>query len=49
MRLLRTALKSGIALKAAQVIAREARKPENQRKVKEMVARFTEQRRRQPS
>ena len=47
MGLLRGALKSGLALKAVQVIKREASKPENQRKVKEMVARYNNQRRTQ--
>jgi uncharacterized protein YoaH (UPF0181 family) len=31
------AMKSGVALKVAQVAIREARKPENQRKAKEFV------------
>jgi hypothetical protein len=32
------AIKSGIALKAANVIMREAQKPENQRKARELMA-----------
>lgn len=47
MSLLRGALKTGIALKALQVIKREASKPENQRKIKEMIGRFNDQRRTQ--
>jgi hypothetical protein len=32
------AIKSGLAMKAANILIREAQKPENQRKAKEMVA-----------
>lgn len=32
------AVKSGIAIKAGQMIMREAQKPENQRKAKELLA-----------
>ncbi len=32
------AIKSGIAAKAGQIILREAQKPENQRKAREMLA-----------
>jgi hypothetical protein len=38
MGFLRKAIRSGIAVKAGQVILREAQKPENQRKAKEMLA-----------
>ena len=34
------ALKSGAALKAFQIVKREAAKPENQRKAKEFVAKL---------
>ena len=47
MSLLRGAMKSGLALKAAQVIKREASKPENQRKIKEMIGRFSDQKKTQ--
>ena len=32
------AIKSGIAVKVANIVMREARKPENQRKAKELFA-----------
>jgi hypothetical protein len=32
------AIKSGIAVKAANIIMREAQKPENQRKARELLA-----------
>ena len=32
------AMKSGIALKAGQMLIRQAQKPENQRKAKELLA-----------
>lgn len=35
------AMKSGIALKAAQIAKREMAKPENQRKAKELLGRVT--------
>lgn len=38
MGFLRKAVRGGIALKAAQIIQREASKPENQRKAKELFA-----------
>lgn len=38
MGFLRKAIRGGIALKALQVVQREAAKPENQRKAKEMFA-----------
>lgn len=37
MGLLRNALKAGVALKAVEVVRREAAKPENQRKAKELL------------
>jgi hypothetical protein len=43
---LRSALKSGLAVKAAQVVMREASKPENQRKARELVQKLQEKRRR---
>ncbi len=41
MGMLRNALKSGIAVKALQVARREASKPENQQKVREMMGKVT--------
>ncbi|MFH5823855.1 hypothetical protein [Georgenia sp. AZ-5] len=38
------AIKGGLALKAAQIIKREAAKPENQRKAREMLAKLSERR-----
>ena len=46
MGFLKNALKSGLAAKAAQIVIREASKPENQRKAREMVQKLREQRRR---
>ncbi len=37
MRIIRGALKSAAVMKAVQVAQREARKPENQRKAKELL------------
>lgn len=37
-------VKSGIAIKAIQVFKREASKPENQRKAKEMLAKLRDKR-----
>jgi hypothetical protein len=31
-------MKSGLAIKAAQIVMREAQKPENQRKARELLA-----------
>ena len=39
------AMKSGIALKAGQMIAREAQKPENQRKAKELLQKMKNRKR----
>ena len=39
------AIKGGLALKAAKVIQREAAKPENQRKAKEMLAKVRSRKR----
>jgi hypothetical protein len=39
MKLLRGALKTGIAMKAFDIARREMSKPENQRKAKELLAR----------
>ena len=36
MGLLRSAIKAGIAMKVLEIIQREARKPENQRRAKEL-------------
>ena len=41
------ALKSGVAIKAVQIAKREAAKPENQRKARELLARLRERQRRQ--
>ncbi|WP_413451955.1 hypothetical protein AA0Y32_13400 [Georgenia phoenicis] len=38
MGFLRKAIRGGIALKALQIVQREAAKPENQRKAKELLA-----------
>ena len=38
MGFLRGAIKSGLAIKAVNIIKREAAKPENQRKAKELLA-----------
>ena len=46
MSFLTRALKSGVAMKAAQVVIREASKPENQRKARELMKKLQEQRRR---
>lgn len=45
MGIIKGALKSGIAVKAAQVAKREASKPENRAKAKHAYGRFTERRR----
>jgi hypothetical protein len=37
-------IKTGVAIKAVQVIKREASKPENQRKAQEMLAKLRQQR-----
>ena len=39
------AMKSGIALQAARMVAREMSKPENQRRAKELLQRATTRRR----
>ena len=44
MSMIRTALKSGIALKALDIARREASKPENQRKAKELLAKLANRR-----
>ncbi len=41
MKLFRGALKSAIALKAFEVVRREAAKPQNQAKAREMLAKVT--------
>lgn len=46
MSFLKKALKSGVAVKAAQIVMREASKPENQRKAREMMKKLQERRRR---
>lgn len=45
MSLIRAAIRSGLALKAARLIQREMSKPENQRKVKELVTKVAQRRR----
>ena len=42
MRFLKNALKTGIAMKAIDVIRREASKPENQRKARELFNKVSE-------
>ena len=49
MGFLRRAIRGGIALKAAQVIRREAAKPENQRKAKELWGKVRDRRKNRPS
>lgn len=44
MGLLGKAFKSGVAIKAIQVIKREAAKPENQHKARELVTKLRQQR-----
>ena len=44
MSLIRTALRSGIALKALQIARREASKPENQQKAKELLTKLANRR-----
>jgi hypothetical protein len=46
MGFLKKALRSGVAVKAAQIVMREAQKPENQRKAREMVQKLRDKRRR---
>jgi hypothetical protein len=46
MGFLKKAMRSGIAVKAAQIVMREAKKPENQRKAREAVEKLREKRRR---
>lgn len=41
MGFMRKAIKSGIALKAARIVAREMSKPENQRKAKQLLGKVT--------
>ena len=48
MSLIRTALRSGIALKALQIARREASKPENQQKAKELIAKLANRRKGAP-
>ncbi|WP_314037659.1 hypothetical protein [Dietzia sp. CH92] len=45
MGFLRNAVKSGVALKAVQVVRREAAKPENQRKAREFAEKLRNRRR----
>ncbi len=45
MGMLRGALKTGLALKAFEIIRREAAKPANQAKAKELLSRATKRRR----
>jgi hypothetical protein len=44
MGFLKKALRSGIAMKGAQIVMREAQKPENQRKAKEFVQKLRDKR-----
>lgn len=48
MSILRTALKGAVAAKALQIAKREAAKPENQPRAKELLARLTERGRGRP-
>ncbi|MBB1031755.1 hypothetical protein G6027_12835 [Dietzia sp. SLG310A2-38A2] len=45
MAFLRNALRTGVALKAAEVAKREASKPENQRKAREFAEKIRNRRR----
>ncbi|MET3860811.1 hypothetical protein ABIE38_001733 [Dietzia sp. 2505] len=45
MAFLRNALRTGVALKAAEVVKREASKPENQRKAREFADKLRNRRR----
>lgn len=45
MSFIRTAIRSGLALKAARLVQREMSKPENQRKAKELVGKIAQRRR----
>ncbi|WP_225755001.1 hypothetical protein [Actinotalea sp. Marseille-Q4924] len=45
MSFIRSAIRSGLALKAARLIQREMSKPENQRRAKEMLAKVAQRRR----
>lgn len=45
MSFIRTAIRSGLALKAARFIQREMSKPENQRKAKELIGKVAQRRR----
>ncbi|WP_168202748.1 MULTISPECIES: hypothetical protein [Georgenia] len=49
MGFLRKAIRGGIAVKAAQVIAREAQKPENQRRAKELYTKVRDRRKSPPA
>jgi len=49
MSLIRTALKSGIALKALDIARREAAKPENQQKAKELFLKIANRRKGTPT
>ena len=45
MSFIRTAIRSGLALKAARLVQREMSKPENQRKAKELLGKVAQRRR----
>lgn len=45
MAFLRNALRTGVALKAAEVVRREASKPENQRKAREFAEKIRNRKR----
>ncbi|GAA1054256.1 MAG: hypothetical protein Q7T31_10920 [Dietzia sp.] len=45
MAFLRNALRTGVALKAAEVVKREASKPENQRKAREFAEKIRNRKR----
>lgn len=44
MSFIRAALKTAVAAKAIEIVQREARKPENQRKAKELLTRLADRR-----
>ena len=45
MSFIRSAIRSGLALKAARLIQREMSKPENQRRAKELLGKVAQRRR----
>ena len=48
MSFLKKAIRSGVAVKVARIVMREAQKPENQRKAREMVQKLRDSRKKKP-